>query len=116
VLDLLREHLARRGFSDIEVVDLHGVEAAKTPVDSPLVRTAVETWREVGASEAVVYPTIGGSGPTSLVATELGIPTIMTGAVANPESRIHAPNESARLDDYFESIGYFARFFERFAS
>ena len=116
VLDLLREHLARRGFSDIEIVDLHGVEAAKTPVDSPLVRTAVETWREVGAGEAVVYPTIGGSGPTSLVATELGIPTIMTGAVANPESRIHAPNESARLDDYFESIGYFARFFERFAS
>ena len=116
VLDLLREHLARRGFSDIEVVDLHGVEAAKTPVDSPLVRTAVETWRDVGAREAVVYPTIGGSGPTSLVATELGIPTIMTGAVANPESRIHAPNESARLDDYFESIGYFARFFERFAN
>jgi acetylornithine deacetylase/succinyl-diaminopimelate desuccinylase-like protein len=115
VLDLLREHLAKRGFSDIEVVDLHGVEAAKTPVDSPLVRTAVETWRETGAEEAVIYPTIGGSGPTSLIATELGIPTIMTGAVANAESRIHAPNESARLDDYFESIGYFARFFERFA-
>ena len=58
-----------------------------------------------------------GSGrPLTRVATELGIPTIMTGAVANPESRIHAPNESARLDDYFESIGYFARFFERFAS
>jgi acetylornithine deacetylase/succinyl-diaminopimelate desuccinylase-like protein len=36
--------------------------------------------------------------------------------VANPESRIHAPNESVRLDDYFESIAYFARFFERFAS
>jgi acetylornithine deacetylase/succinyl-diaminopimelate desuccinylase-like protein len=99
VLDLLREHLARGGFSDIEVVDLHGVEAAKTPVDSPLVRTAVETWLEFSASEAAVYPTIGASGPTSLVATELGIPTIMTGAVANPESRIHAPNESARLDD-----------------
>jgi len=116
VLELLREHLYRRGFSDIEVVDLHGVEAAKTPLDSPVVRTAVETWREVGAKEAVVYPTIGGSGPTSLIATELGIPTIMTGAIVNPESRIHAPNESARLDDYFESISYFARFFKRFAA
>jgi acetylornithine deacetylase/succinyl-diaminopimelate desuccinylase-like protein len=116
VLELLREHLARRGFGDVEVIDLHGVEAAKTPVNSPVVRAAVETWREVGERETVVYPTIGGSGPTSLIATELGIPTIMTGAVANPESRIHAPNESARLDDYFESIAYFARFFERFAS
>ena len=116
VLELLREHLYRRGFSDIEVVDLHGVEAAKTPLDSPVVRTAVETWGEIGAREAVVYPTIGGSGPTSLIATELGIPTIMTGAIVNPESRIHAPNESARLDDYFESVSYFARFFERFAA
>jgi acetylornithine deacetylase/succinyl-diaminopimelate desuccinylase-like protein len=115
ILDLLREHLRRRGFSDIEVVDLHGVEAAKTPIDSPVVETAVETWREVGEKDVIIYPTIGGSGPTSLIATELGIPTIMTGAVANVESRIHAPNESARLDDYFESVAYFARFFERFA-
>ena len=61
-----------------------------------------------------VYPTIGGSGPTSLIATELGIPTIMTGNVANAGSRIHSPNESVRLDDYFEAVGYFARFFERF--
>ena len=112
----MREHLRRRGFEDIEVVDLQGVEAAKTPLDSPVVETAVETWREIGAKDAVVYPTIGGSGPTSLVATELGIPTIMTGAVANAGSRIHAPNESARLEDYFESVAYFARFFERFAA
>src|SRR5919107_2389183 len=116
VVELIREHLAKRGFSDVEVVDLHGVEAAKTPVDSPLVRAAVETWRDIGAREAVVYPTIGGSGPTSLIATELGIPTIMTGAIVNPESHIHAPNESARLGDYFESVSYFARFFERFTA
>src|SRR5919199_508206 len=116
VLELLREHLKRRGFEDIEVLDLNGLEAAKTPVDSPVVRTAVETWREMRREEPVVYPTIGGSGPTSLVATELGIPTVMTGAVVNPESRIHAPNESARLDDYFESIAYFVRFFGKFAS
>jgi acetylornithine deacetylase/succinyl-diaminopimelate desuccinylase-like protein len=116
VLELLREHLKRRGFEDIEVLDLNGLEAAKTPVDSPVVRTAVETWREMGREEPVVYPTIGGSGPTSLVATELGIPTVMTGAVVNPESRIHAPNESARLDDYFEAIAYFVRFFRKFAS
>jgi acetylornithine deacetylase/succinyl-diaminopimelate desuccinylase-like protein len=116
VLELIRSHLRRRGFEDIEVVDLHGVEAAKTPIDAPVVRMAVETWEEVGNEEAVVYPTIGGSGPTSLVATELGIPTVMTGGIVNPESRIHAPNESARLDDYFESVAYFVHFFRRFAA
>jgi acetylornithine deacetylase/succinyl-diaminopimelate desuccinylase-like protein len=114
VLELLRDHLDRRGFDDVEVVDLHGVEAAKTPVDSPVVRTAVGAWEDLGRDDAVVFPTIGGSGPTSLFATELGIPTIMAGNVANAGSRIHSPNESVRLDDYFEAVGYFARFFERF--
>jgi acetylornithine deacetylase/succinyl-diaminopimelate desuccinylase-like protein len=116
VLRLLREHLDRRGFTDVEVVDLHGVEPAKTPVDSPVVRMSVETWEDLGRGDAVVYPTIGGSGPTSLIATELGIPTVMTGNVANMESRIHSPNESVRLDDYLEAVRYFTRFFKRFAS
>ncbi len=115
VLELIRSHLRKRGFEDIEVVDLHGVEPAKTPVDSPVVRTAIQTWQDLGEGEAVVYPTIGGSGPTSLMVAELGIPTIMTGSVANTGSRLHSPNEWVRLDDYFEAIGYFARFFERFA-
>ncbi|MGB3634077.1 MAG: M20/M25/M40 family metallo-hydrolase, partial [Rubrobacteraceae bacterium] len=114
VVELLRSHLRKRGFDDVEVVEMHGVEVAKTPVDSPIVRTAVETWEDVGHGKAVVYPTIGGSGPTSLIVHDLGIPTIMTGGILNPESRIHSPNESARLEDYFEAVGYFARFFERF--
>ena len=114
VVELIRSHLRRRGFDDIEVVDLHGVEAAKTPIDSPVVETAVASWMDLGRDDVVVYPTIGGSGPTSLVAAELGIPTIMAGNVANAGSRIHSPNESVRLDDYFETVGYFARFFERF--
>ncbi|WP_162924717.1 M20/M25/M40 family metallo-hydrolase [Rubrobacter indicoceani] len=116
VVGLIREHLDRRGFTDIEVVDLHGVEAAKTPVDSPVVEQAVAAWRDVGQNEAVVYPTIGGSGPTALIATELGIPTVMTGSVANLNSRIHSPNESIELDDYFETVAYFVRFFRRFGS
>jgi acetylornithine deacetylase/succinyl-diaminopimelate desuccinylase-like protein len=116
VLRLLREHLDKRGFEDIEILNLGGLEPAKTPVDSPVVRTAVESWRDLGHDDAVVYPTIGGSGPTSLMVSDLGIPTIMTGNVANPESHFHSPNESIRLDDYFQTILYFARFFERFTS
>jgi acetylornithine deacetylase/succinyl-diaminopimelate desuccinylase-like protein len=114
VLELIRAHLRERGFEDIEVVELHGVEPAKTPVDSPVVRTAIQTWQDLGEEEVVVYPTIGGSGPTSLLVADLGIPTIMTGSVANTQSRLHSPNEWVRLDDYFETIHYFARFFERY--
>jgi acetylornithine deacetylase/succinyl-diaminopimelate desuccinylase-like protein len=115
VVELIRAHLRERGFEDIEVVNLHGVEPAKTPVDSPVVDIAIQTWQDLGEYEAIVYPTIGGSGPTSLLVTDLGIPTIMTGSVANTGSRLHSPNEWVRLDDYFEAINYFARFFERYA-
>jgi acetylornithine deacetylase/succinyl-diaminopimelate desuccinylase-like protein len=114
VVGLIREHLKRRGFSDVEVVDLHGVETSKTPVDAPVVRQAVEAWEDIGSASPVVYPTIGGSGPTSLFTGELGIPTIMTGCVLNPESRIHSPNESARVEDYLKAVRYFVAFFERF--
>src|ERR687890_1474843 len=114
VVELLRSHLRKRGFDDIEIVEMHGVEVAKTPIDSPVVRTAVETWESLGHEGPVVYPTVGGSGPTSLIATELEIPTVMTGAVANADSRFHSPNEWVKLDDYFEAISYFARFFEKF--
>ena len=114
VVELIREHLDRRGFSDVEVAALHGVEAAKTPVDAPLVRQAVGAWEDVGSADPVVYPTIGGSGPTSLFTGELGVPTIMTGCVVNPESRIHSPNESARIEDYLQAVRYFAAFFGRF--
>ncbi|MDQ3238434.1 MAG: M20/M25/M40 family metallo-hydrolase [Actinomycetota bacterium] len=114
VLKLIRNHLHKRGFDDVEVIDLHGVEAAKTPVDSPIVRTAVAAWEDLGVEEAVVYPTVGGSGPTSLIVTELGIPTIMAGSVANTDSRLHSPNEWVRLDDYFGAVNYFGSFFERF--
>src|SRR5918999_725491 len=115
VVELIRAHLRRRGFEDVEVVDLHGVEPAKTPVDSPVVSTAIQTWQDLGEDEVLVYPTIGGSGPTSLLVAELGIPTIMTGSVANTGSRLHYPNEWVRLEDSFEAINYFARFFERYA-
>ena len=56
VLELIRAHLRRRGFDDVEVVDLHGVEAAKTPVDSPVVRTAVRRGRTSGHEDADRLP------------------------------------------------------------
>ena len=96
------------------VPGLFAAGEVSAPVDSPVVRAAVEAWEDLGRDDAVVYPTIGGSGPTALISTELGIPTIMTGNVAHAGSRIHSPNESVRLDDYFEAINYFVRFFERF--
>jgi acetylornithine deacetylase/succinyl-diaminopimelate desuccinylase-like protein len=115
MLELLRAHLDRRGYDDIEIVKLGQLYWAKTPVDSPLVQTSVATWNDLGEARVVVSPITGGSGPMSLITDQLGIPTVSTGGVAFAESRIHSPNESIRLEDFKMGIRYWGRFLARLA-
>ena len=115
MLDLLRAHLDRRGYSDIEIVKLNGLYPAKTPVDHPLVQVSAEVWHDLGVEKVVVKPMTGGSGPMSLINSELGIPTVLAGGVAFAESREHSPNECIRLEDFKQGIRYWGRFFARLA-
>jgi acetylornithine deacetylase/succinyl-diaminopimelate desuccinylase-like protein len=113
---LLRAHLDRRGFTDVEVVRLGGLEVGKTPVDSPFVQNAVAVWGELVPGGAVVQPMTGGSGPFSLIGGDLGIPTAMVCGPGNAGSAIHSPNESIRLEDYRTTLRYWGRLFERLAA
>src|SRR5207237_10707202 len=79
MLELLKTHLARRGFDDVEVTVLGKLEVAKTHVDSPLVGASAEVWRDMGEPTVVITPMTGGSGPLSLVTKGLGIPAVMAG-------------------------------------
>jgi acetylornithine deacetylase/succinyl-diaminopimelate desuccinylase-like protein len=114
--DLLRAHLDRRGYDDVEIVTLGELEVAQTPVDSPLVQAALDAWTDLGAKEVALSPRTGGSGPMSLITAQLGIPTVVTGGPAFSDSRVHSPNESIRLEDYRTAIRFWGRFFSRLAS
>jgi len=113
--ELLRAHLDRRGYNDVEIVKLGQLYWAKTPLDDPVVQTSVQTWHDLGEERVVVSPMTGGSGPMSLITSYLGVPTVMTGGVAFSDSRVHSPNESIRLDDFKMAIRYWGRFFSRLA-
>lgn len=115
MLELLRAHFDRRGFNDIEIVKIGELLPAKTPIDSPLVQVSEEVWRGLGEEQVVVAPMTGGSGPGSLIFSELGIPTVITGGIAYSGSRVHAPNESIRLDHFKQGIRYWGRFLDRLA-
>ncbi|MGI8587815.1 MAG: M20/M25/M40 family metallo-hydrolase [Chloroflexia bacterium] len=115
MLDLVRRHLARRGFSDVEVVELGGLEVGKTPVDSPFVQTALSVWHGLVPGGANLVPMTGGSGPISLVASDLGIPTAMVCGPGFAGSAIHSPNESIKLEDYRTTLRYWGRLFARLA-
>ncbi len=115
MLDLVRRHLDRRGFTDVEVVELGGLEVGKTPVDSPFVQTALSVWDDLVPGGANLVPMTGGSGPISLVVGELGIPTAMVCGPGFAGSAIHSPNESIKLEDYRTTLRYWGRLFARLA-
>jgi len=116
VVDLLKKHLARRGFDDIQVTLVEtGLEVARSPLDSTVVCAAVEAAKAVYPNEPIVYPTSAGSGPMYPLCQALGIPAVSAGCGWH-DSRGHAPNESIRIVDYFEGMLFIRELIDRFAA
>ena len=111
---LVREHLDRRGFSDIELTPHHGEGPSRWPADSLAARAAVAACRDTYGVEPVVYPLMAGSGPMAQVCDELGIPAVGFGS-GNAMSANHAPNENIAIADYVDHIRAFGRFMHAFA-
>jgi len=115
VLDLLRKHLDRRGFDDLELVSMSGERPAQSSFEAPVAQAAIQAARIVYDQVPVVYPTMAGSGPMYPLSTALGIPAVSGLGVGHAQSRIHAPNENIRLEDYFQSIRFTGEFIRIFA-
>ena len=61
-LELLRAHLAKRGFGDIEVNMTGGYDPTQTPADSKLVQGMTAAYRKAGI-EPLLWPRLAGSWP-----------------------------------------------------
>jgi acetylornithine deacetylase/succinyl-diaminopimelate desuccinylase-like protein len=112
VEELVRAHLDRRGFRDVEIRCLNGLRPARSALDSPFVEACTAAARATYGSEPLVYPTSPGSGPLRTIARET--PAVMAG-VANANSRLHAPNENIRVQDYYEGIRFVGELIRRLA-
>jgi acetylornithine deacetylase/succinyl-diaminopimelate desuccinylase-like protein len=112
--ELLRAHLDRRGFSNIRIIEHAGMVAARTDVQSDVVKDAVAAAREVYGAETVVYPSSGGSGPVHTLIQALGTPGAIMAGVGYADMRMHAPNESIRVEDYFRHLEFLVAFYRRF--
>jgi acetylornithine deacetylase/succinyl-diaminopimelate desuccinylase-like protein len=115
VLSLLRKHLDRRGFDDLDIVTISGERPARSSVEAPVAQAAIQAARIVYGQDPVVYPTMAGSGPMYALSAALGIPAVSGLGVGHAQSRIHAPNENIRLEDYFEAIKFTGEFIRIFA-
>jgi acetylornithine deacetylase/succinyl-diaminopimelate desuccinylase-like protein len=116
IIELLKKHLVNIGLGDIEVLETDAALApARSSLDSPFMRAAIDTAREVFGVEPVVEPSSGGSGPMGPFVDFVGVPVVCAG-ISNFKSFVHAPNENI-VKAHFEKGFHFAvAFFGRVAA
>ncbi len=108
ILAKLKRHLKKHNFSDIEVVKIDGEEPARAPMDSKILAVTVETAKLVYNLKPVIEPMLYASGPMASFVNELKIPLSSGECVARLDSKIHAPNENIRIEDYILGIKHVA--------
>jgi acetylornithine deacetylase/succinyl-diaminopimelate desuccinylase-like protein len=110
----LKAHLKRNGFSDIAVKMYHGEAASRTHPDDPFVKTVKEAAEESFGSY-IVNVSNAGTGPMHSFANVLDAPCVSIGSTF-VFSRIHSPNEFARIDLLKKTTKCMCLIIDRFAS
>jgi acetylornithine deacetylase/succinyl-diaminopimelate desuccinylase-like protein len=101
---LLRLHLDRAGFPDIETTMVSGTPPFRSRADHPLIATAIAAGERAYGEPVIVYPTTPGSGPMYHVCGPMGAPGISIGAMNHMGANVHGPNENIAVVDYFRGI------------
>jgi acetylornithine deacetylase/succinyl-diaminopimelate desuccinylase-like protein len=90
-LELVKKHLAKRGFGDIEVNMTGGYDPTETPPDARLVKAMMETYRKSGLYP-LLWPRLAGSWPgVTFTGAPLKLPAGQFGL--GHGSGAHAPDE-----------------------
>lgn len=109
-INLLREHLDRRGFDDIEISVLARAPVAKSSARSLVARAAAESAAEVYGSDPIIYPLDPASGPVGALCGAVQPPTpVVSFGIGYEGSNPHGPDENIRLEDFIRGIKYFGR-------
>jgi acetylornithine deacetylase/succinyl-diaminopimelate desuccinylase-like protein len=90
-LELLKAHLAKRGFGDIEVNMTGGYDPTQTAPDSRLIKAQIATYRTLGI-EPLLWPRLAGSWPgVTFTGAPLNLPAGQFGLGFGGGA--HAPDE-----------------------
>ena len=103
IVDLLRKHLDKHGFSDIEIINFNNTIPYRGSVDSLIAKATIQNVERVYNMPPTIYTTIAGSSGMGVFCQETGIPAVCFG-VYNDDSQTHAPNEYIFVDDYIKGI------------
>ncbi len=98
VVKLLREHLDRRGFTDIEVIEYSGKNPYHADTKSRIVRAALRNAEDIYGMKPSLYRNGAGTTAMGSFCGPEGIDAVSFG-IAHMESQIHAPNESIHWEE-----------------
>lgn len=115
VASLLRAHLDRQGFDDIESVYREGTRPYRGRWDDPLVRAAKAAAEEAFGREAHLVPTSGGTSPMWAVCHKRSLANVTLG-MGHPGAAAHAPNENIILANYRKALRATVRLYSLFAT
>lgn len=110
----LIKHLDKYGFGDIEVRSLEGEPPSRTQVDDKFVKLVEQCAIEEYGS-AITNVSSAGTGPMSYFVDILDVPCVSIGCTYK-YSKIHSPNEFARIDLLQRTTKCIARIVEKFAT
>jgi len=92
----LKKHLKRKGFGDIKIKVYHGEAAARTDPNEPFVKNVKSSADEI-FGKSILNVSNAGTGPMHSFVKYLQAPCISIGSTYI-FSKIHSPNEFARID------------------
>jgi acetylornithine deacetylase/succinyl-diaminopimelate desuccinylase-like protein len=113
IYESTKSYLAGLGFDDISIELQSGQYAYWTDPTDPFVGEVIETAREAWGTEPVYHLSSPGTGPMHPFGQYLNLPIVSTGS-GFFGSRVHAPNEQIRLNDFRKGILHMALLLERF--
>ena len=112
---LLREHLDRNGFGDVEILAREGTRPYRGAIDDPLVRAVKAVAEEAFGAEAALIPSSGGTSPMWAVCHRHGLANVTLG-MGHPGAGAHAPNEHILLANYWRALRATARLYSAYAT
>jgi acetylornithine deacetylase/succinyl-diaminopimelate desuccinylase-like protein len=112
---LVRAHLDRHGFGDIELVAKEGTMPYRGRSDDPLVRAAQAVAEEAFGQKAMLIPSSGGTSPMFQVCGKRGLANVTLG-MGHPNAGAHAPNEHILLDNYWKALRATVAMYGRYAT
>lgn len=111
VENALRNHLDENGFADVTVKNLVKLPVGYSDLDSPIYKTVSSVMKDVYGKEPKYLVRSPGGGPQYYICSQFGVP-VFTAGVGYYGSKVHAPDENVRINDFYKHMEFVFSFLE----